>query len=145
MGKVVKLDHCKSFEMKLRIMLFKRGEQISELTEREFCVESSGNMKFGSALFNCLAGDTQAVIDVMRVSIRLARRAIEAAKLAINVADVGGIEVAVNIEEGCAPVFSAPNAVSQLTKRRQVVCCKKCQSVFKRKSFAGFNLLCYGS
>src|SRR5882724_825272 len=141
MCKMVELDHGKSFEMQLRIVLFESRQQICEITEREFRIEAAGNVKFGSALLHCLTGNTQTVIDVVRVSIRLTWRAIEAAKLTVNVANVRGIEVSVYIEERCAAVFAPANAICQLTKRRQVIGRKQCKTIFKREPLASLNLL----
>src|SRR5258708_33755067 len=55
-------------------------------------------MQFSRAFRNGLARDAQGIFDVVRVSVRLARRAVEPAEFAINVADVRGIEMAVVVE-----------------------------------------------
>src|SRR6267143_4053220 len=98
MRKVVKFDHGKSFEMKLRVVGLQRREQISEVTEWQFCVQSTGDVKFGGALLHGLAGNTQAVIDVMRIGVRLPRRAIKSAEFAIGVTNIGRIEMPVHVE-----------------------------------------------
>ena len=118
MRKVIEFDHRKCFEMELWVVLLQFGEQIGEIAERKFCVESTGNVNLSGAFLNCLAGDTQTIFYVMRVSIRLAWRSIEAAKLAIGVANISGVQVAVHIEdrwfvrafagERCRPIYPAP-------------------------------------
>jgi len=75
----------------------------------------------------------------MCVSVRLAWRTIEAAKLAISVADVSRIQVSVDIEKGGAPVFPATYTVGQFPQRRQIIGCKQRQSIFKREPLGAFN------
>src|SRR6185503_4947796 len=75
------------------------------------------------------------------VSVGLTRRAIKTTKLAIDVTNVSRIQVPVHVEEGCATVLPAANAISQLAQRGQVVSCKQSQAVRKGQSFATFNLL----
>ena len=82
-------------------------------------------MQFSGPFADGLAGDVQAFIDIVGLSTFLSGSAIESTKLAINVADVGGIEVSVHIEERGAAVFAAANAVSQFAKCRQIVGCEQ--------------------
>src|SRR6185437_1345146 len=98
MRKMVEFHHRKCFEMKLGIVLFKSGQEIGEITERQLGVEAAGNVKFSGAFLHCFARHTQTVFNVMRVSIGLSRRAIETTKLAINVANVRRIKMAIYIE-----------------------------------------------
>src|SRR3989442_6084444 len=114
MREVVEFDHGKSFEMKLRVMGLQHGEQIGEITERQLCVESAGNVKFGGSLLHRLAGNTQTVIDVMCVGVRLPRCAVKPAEFAIGVADIGRIEVAVHAVICGLPMPSAPGAICPL-------------------------------
>jgi hypothetical protein len=114
---MVKLDHRKRFEMKLGIVLFQSRQQIGEIAERELGVQSACNVEFSGPFLYRFTSNTQAVFDVMRVSVGLPRRAIETAKLAINITDVSRIKVAVYIEEGGATVLPAAHGISQLSQR----------------------------
>src|ERR1700687_5356460 len=107
MREVVKLDHCKSLEMKLWVMLLESGKQIGEITERQLGVQSTGDVQFSCAFLYSFTGDAQAVIDVMRVSIRLTRRAIKPAELAVYVTNVCRIEMTIYVEISRAPVLAA--------------------------------------
>src|SRR6266436_3219811 len=107
--------------MKLRVMLLERGKQIGEITERQLGVQSTGNMQFSCAFLYSFTGDAQAVINIMCVGIRLTRRAIKPAKLAIDVTNVCRIKVAIYIEVSRATVLAATNAVSKFAQPRQVV------------------------
>src|SRR6266849_3171089 len=128
--------------MKLWVMLLERGKQIGEITERQLGVQSTGNVQFSCAFLHSFAGDPQAIVDVMRVGIGLTRRAIEPAKLAIDVTNVCRIEVAIYIEVSSATVLAATNAVSEFTKPRQVVSGKQSDAVCERETLACCNFLC---
>jgi hypothetical protein len=49
------------------------------------------------------------------------------------------------VEEGCAAMLLAANAIGQLAKRGQVVSCEQSQTIRKRKSLATLNLFGHGS
>src|SRR6476620_2207643 len=102
--------------MELGIVLFKAGQQVGEITERQFGIETAGNMQLGRAFLHGFAGDAQAIFTVMGVSVRLSWGSIEAAKLTINIANVGGIQVPVHIEVGGAAMFPAAHAIGQFAK-----------------------------
>ena len=64
------------------------------------------------------------MIDVVRVSVGLARRAIKAAEFAVNVANVGRVEVAIDVKVSRASVLLSTNSVCQLAERVEIVCSK---------------------
>src|SRR5688500_12335474 len=128
--------------MKLGVVALERGQQIGEITERQLCVKATGDVKFSGALFYGLAGNPQTIVNIMRVSVWLPRRAIKPTKFAICVTNIGWVEVAVHIEIGSSPVLTSPNAIRQLAERRQIVCRKQGKTIIKRKAFAAFNLSC---
>src|SRR3989442_13874146 len=97
-------------------------------------------MQFSCTFSYGLAGDAQRIIDVVRVSIRLARRAKEAAELTIDITDVCGIEMTVDIEICRAPMSPAADCVRQLAKRIQILRAKQSDAVVERKALAGLNL-----
>ena len=80
-------------------------------------------MQFSGPFADGLASDVQAFIDIMGVSTFLSGSAIEATKLAINVTNIGGIEMPIDVEVSSATVALSPYCVSELTQGRQVVCC----------------------
>ena len=68
-------------------------------------------MQFSRAFIHSLSGDAKGIFDVVRVSIRLARRAKEAAELAVNVANIRRIEMTIDVEVSRAAVFLPPHRV----------------------------------
>src|SRR2546421_3813189 len=95
---MIEFDHRERFQMKLRILLLQRCQQIREVAERQLRVESASDMQLSRAFVDRLAGNLQRIIDVVRVSVRSARRAIEAAELAVDVADIRRIEMPIDVE-----------------------------------------------
>ena len=95
--------------------------KIGKVAEWQFRIESTRDVQFGGALFYGFAGDPKAVVNVVCIGIRLARRAIEAAEFTIRIANVGRIEVAIDVEIGGSPVLLSPYAIGQLSQRRQIV------------------------
>src|SRR5687768_2143744 len=118
--------------MKLRVVALDSGQQIREIAEGQLCVKSTGDVKFSSALFYGLAGNPQTIVNIMRVSVGLSRRAIKPTEFAVGITNIGWVEVAVHIEIGSSPVLPAPNAIRQLAERRQIVCRKEGKTIVKR-------------
>src|ERR1700752_1197915 len=100
--------------MQLRVFSFKRRKQISEITERQLRIQAAGDVQFGGAFTDRLTGDAKRVLNVMRVSIRLTRCAKEAAKLAIDITNVGRIEVPVYVVIRRPPVLLPAHRIGQL-------------------------------
>ena len=111
MREVIQLDHREGFQVKLRIFFLQRRQQVSEIAERQFRIQSARDVQFGCAFRYRLSGDAQRIVDVVRVSIGLTRRAKEAAELAINVANVRRIEMAIDVEVSRASVLLPPHRV----------------------------------
>src|SRR5436853_7108714 len=105
MREVIELDHRERFQMKLRIRFLQRRKQIGEVTERQFRVQPAGNVKFSRAFIDGLSGDAQRVFDVVRVSVRLTRRAEETAELAVYITDIRRIEMTIDVEVGRAALL----------------------------------------
>src|SRR5687767_15884424 len=101
--------------MQLRVLALERRQQIGEITEREFCVQSSRDVQFSGAFGNGLRRDFQTVVDVVRVRVGLARRAKEPAELAIRVTDVSRIQVAIDVEISGASVPPSANRIGEFT------------------------------
>ena len=78
-------------------------------------------MKFGGAFAYRLTGYAQRIIYVVRVGIRLARRAKEAAEFAIDVTDIRRIEMTIDIEISRASVLSSTNCISEFAQPIQIV------------------------
>ena len=67
----------------------------------------------------------------MSISARLPRRAIEPAELAIDVANIGRIEMAVNVEICRAAVLRASHRVSKLAQAIEIVSGEQRDAVFE--------------
>jgi hypothetical protein len=64
----------------------------------------------------------------------------EATELTIDVADVGGIKVTIDVEISGASVLLTPHRVSQFTQAIQIIRGEKSHAVFEREALAGINL-----
>src|SRR5437016_7063129 len=126
--------------MKLRILLLQRCQQIREVTEWKFRVQSACDVQLSRAFTYRLSGDLQRIVDVVRVSVRLARRAIEAAELAVDVANIRRIEMPIDVEVSGAAVLLSTHYIGQLAERVQVVGMEKGEAVIERQTLAGFYL-----
>src|SRR5437870_1260899 len=75
----------------------------------------------------------------MGVSIGLARRPKESAEFAVDVANIRGIEVAIDVEVSRAPMPAATNCVGKFAEPVEIIGGIKSQAVFERKPLAGFD------
>ena len=126
--------------MKLRVLLFQRVKQISEVAERQFRIQTAGNVQLSRAFGDSLSGNAQRVVNVVRVSIRLARRAKEAAELAVHITNVCRIEMTIDVEV-CRPSMHSPtHGVRQLAKRVEIVRIEERNAVIERKLLSGLYL-----
>jgi hypothetical protein len=88
-------------------------------------------VQFRRAFIDGLTGDAQLIVDVVRVSVRLPRRAKEAAELAVDITDVRRIEVTIDVEVGRAAMLSAAHSVRQLAERVQVISIEEGEAILK--------------
>ncbi len=86
-------------------------------------------MEFGGAFGHCLAGDFETVLDVMGVCVRLSGCAVEPTEFAVNVTDIGWIEMSIDIEIGRCTVKAASDSIGQLPQRRQIGCSIQCHAI----------------
>ena len=140
MSEVIQFDHGEGLKMQLRVLPLQRREQIGEVTEGQLRIQPAGDVQFGRAFVDCLSGHAQAVVDVVRIGVRLARGTKESAELAIDVTDIGRIEMPVNVEISGAPVPPAANRIGEFAQRIEVVGGKERDSICERKALAGLNL-----
>src|SRR6266496_634946 len=108
MCEMVQLHHCKCFQVQEGVALFYAREEICEITKRKLGIQTTSDVHFCCAFAYGLISKTQTVFDIVRVSICLTRRAVEAAKFTIGIADVGGIEMPVDVEINCSSVSLSP-------------------------------------
>src|SRR5947207_11218378 len=97
-------------------------------------------MQLSRAFVERLAGDLQRIIDVVRVSVRLARSAIEAAELAVDVANIRRIEMPIDVEVSGAAVLLSTNCVGEFAQRVEVFGMEKSEAVIERQTLARLHL-----
>jgi hypothetical protein len=136
---VIEFDHREGFQMQARVGALQTREQIRVVLEREFRVQPADDVQLGRALRHRFARHGDAFLDAVRVSVGHARRAIEAAELAVGVADVRVVEMAVDVEVSAPPVEATTHGVGQLRERGQIVRRIQSHAVFKRQPLAGFD------
>ncbi len=100
-------------------MLLQRGKQIGEVTKRQLGVQSTCDVEFSCAFLHRFTGDAQAIVDVVGVGVRLARRAIKAAKLAVGVTNVRWVEVTIYVEIRGATMLAAGSLRKGIKRWRQ--------------------------
>src|SRR5262245_38341054 len=120
MRKMIQLNHRECFQMKLWILLLQSRKQISEVAERELRVQPTRNVQFGRAFIHSLSGDFQRIVNVMCVSVGLARCAKEAAELTVDVANVRRVKVPVDVEVSRASVHLPPHRVREFSERVEI-------------------------
>src|SRR5687768_105116 len=104
--------------MQLRELLLERRKQIRVIAEGQLSVQTAHNVQFRSALAHGFTGNPERLVDIMRVGVSLAGSAIEAAELTISVANVGRIEMAIDVEIGTSAVLSPAHSVGEFTQSR---------------------------
>src|SRR5258708_7484169 len=107
--------------MKLWILTLKRRQQVSEIAERKLGIQPPRNVKLSRAFLHGASGHAEALVNVVRVSAGLARRAIKAAELAVNIANVGWVKMPIYVEVSNPSVFFPARYIRELTQGRQVV------------------------
>src|SRR5215212_1545904 len=100
-------------------------------------------MQLGRAFSNCLCSNFQTVIDIVCVGVWLSRSAIEAAKLAIGVADVCRIEMPVNVEVSRAAMSLPSHEVRQFAECGKIVGCVQSDAIGEGESISGRDALSY--
>src|SRR5438034_2248909 len=108
--------------MQFRIPALQRTQEIRKVFEWQLGVETPSDVQLRCALGDRLAGNTQAVLDAVSIGIRLPRRTVKPAELAVGITNIRGIEMPINIEICHATMFSASNAIGECAQPGQVVC-----------------------
>ena len=62
----------------------------------------------------------QRIFDVVRVSVWVARRAVETAEFAVDVTDIRGIKMSIDVESSHASVFLPPHSVGEFPEGIQI-------------------------
>src|SRR6266496_1080413 len=123
--------------MQLRILALQRGEQIGEIAEWQFCVQSARYVKFSGAFGYCLTGNAKTVLNIVSISIRLPGSAVEAAELTVYITYVRWVEMAIDIEIGGCAMKSPSNGICEFSQGRQVICSIQRHAVFESQTLAG--------
>ena len=129
--------------MKLRVLLLETGKQVCEITEWQLCIQAARNVKLSCAFFNGLTGYAQAIVDVMRVGVRLSWSAIEAAKFAVGVTDIRWIQMPIDVEVSRTAVSPPSHDVRQFAECGKIVSGIKSDAIGKGETLSGRDALGY--
>ena len=132
-GKEIELNHGEGLEMNLGEALLQAAEQVGVVGEGKIGMEAAHDVKLGHRLAIPHGGVMIGLLQRHGVAT-LAGFAGETAELAVNHADVGGVQVAVDVEIPDVPVPFFPDPVGQSPHRMQVRSPIESDSLFERQS-----------
>ena len=117
--------------MKLWILLLQSRKQIGEIAERQFGVQAAGDVQFSRAFRDGLTRDAQGIVDVVRIGIRLTRRAKETTELAIGITDIRRIEMPIDVEVRRPAMLLSSRGVGKFAQRVEIVSAEESYAVSK--------------
>ena len=94
------LHHGERLQVHLREALLEAAQHLAEPVEREFRVQAADDVEFGDRLAPAFAGAMPDLFQRHGVGLGIAHPLAERAQAATGHADVGGIDVAVDVEVG---------------------------------------------
>ena len=138
---VADLHHGEGLQMHLREALLEAAQHLAIPVERQFRMQSADDVKLGDGLTPALAGAMPHLVERHGVGLGIAHPFAEGAQAATGHADVGGIDVAVDVEVRLVAVQALADQVGEIAHREDVGGAVERDAVFERKTLAGFHLL----
>jgi hypothetical protein len=129
--------------MQLRILALQGRQQIRVVAKRQLSVQTADDVQFRSTFGDCLTGNPEGLVDVVRVGVWLPWRAVKAAKLAIRITDIRMIEMSVDVEVSSQSMFLTPYLVCQLSQSQEVIRRVQREAISEREPFPSLNLASY--
>ena len=109
--KIRNLDHGEGLEMHLRKALLQAGAEIEEILKRQVGMQSADDVKFGDGLAVSGSGGFESFIERHGVGAGSVLLAAEGAQAAGRDANVGGIDVSVDVEIRLVAVHALANVI----------------------------------
>ena len=121
MRKVANLDRGKSLKVNAGEALLQAAHQIEVVIKRQVRMQSADDVEFRDRFRPVLSRDAERLFQRHRVSPRRVRLAAEGAELATRHADVGGIDVPVDVEVRAHPVHFHAHVMGQVAEGEQIM------------------------
>ena len=121
----------KSLQVDRREALFQPAKEIDVILERQVGMEAADNVKFGHGFRPVFARDAESFLQRHGVRSRSVRLAPESAQLATGHADIGGIEVAIDVKVRALAVHLFTDMMRQVTEGEDVARIVKRHAVVK--------------
>ena len=117
---IVDFNHRERFEMYAGTALLQAANHFQKIFERQIGMQSANNVEFGCAFANALLGALINFFEGVSVGARRVGVAAERTQLAMRHADVGRIDVTVDVEIGDVAVLFFADVVGEPADREQV-------------------------
>ena len=118
---VADFDHGEGFQVHLREALFQAADQGEVILERQIGMQAADDVKFRGAFGDAVTGALVNFFESEGVGAGRIGRAAKGAELAVRDADVGGIDVAIDVEIGDVAVLFFADVVREPAYRQKIV------------------------
>ena len=137
---IADLDHGEGFQVHLRKALLQAAQHLAVPIESQLRMQAAHDVKFGDGFAVALAGLVPDLFERHRVRLGIALLLAERAQLATGHADIGGIDVAVDVEVSLVAVQALADLVRQPADAQQIRSAVNRQAVLVGQPLAGVDL-----
>jgi hypothetical protein len=138
--KITDLHHGEGLQMHARVALFQAAQHLAVPIEGELGMEAADDVELGNGFGVTVARLLPNLFERHGVRVGIANAFAEGAELATGDADVGGVDVAVDVEEGLLAVEALADEVRHPAYRQDVGRAVERQAVLSVQALAGFDL-----
>ena len=126
--------------MHLREALLEAAQHLAVPIESQLRMQPAHDVELGHRLAPAFAGAVPHFVERHGVSLGVAHALAEGAQPATGHADIGGVDMAVDVEIGQVAVQPLAHQVGQITHRQDIGRAVERHAVVERKALAGFHL-----
>ena len=137
---VADLDHGEGFQVHAGAALLEAAHQVEKIFERQIGMQAADHVKFRGAFAHALLGALPDFFEREGVGAGRIGAAAEGAELAMRDADVGGIDVAIDVEVADVAVALLANVVGEPAEGQQVGRAVEREAVVGSQALAGQDL-----
>ena len=138
---VADLDHGERLQVHLREALLQAAQHLAVPVERQLGMQPADDVELGDGFAPALAGALPDLLERHGVGLGIVRPLAEGAQAATGHADVGGVDVAVDVEIRHVAVQPLAHQVGQVAERQDVGGAVERDAVVERQPLAGLDLL----
>ena len=133
------LHHREGFQMHLRKALLQAAQHLAVPIQRQLRMQAADDVKLGDRFAPAFAGAMPHLFERHGVGLGIAHLLAEGAQAATGHADIGGVDVAVDVEISGVAVQALAHQVGHVAQRQNVLSAVKRDAIFKRQAFARFH------